>query len=199
MREFRQFGHQLIDWVADYLENPERYPVLSTVHPNDIIDGLPAHGPGQGESIERIFEDFERIVLPGITHWNHPRFLAFFANTSSPPAILAELLAAALNANAILWKTSPAVTELEVVTLRWLLDWLGLPKQWFGIIHDTASTATMHAIAAARQAAAPETRDSGAPANLVLYTSDQAHSSVEKGAMALGVGRRNVRAIGSRR
>lgn len=197
MREFRQFGHQLIDWVADYLENPERYPVLSTVHPNDIIDGLPAHGPGQGESIERIFEDFERIVLPGITHWNHPRFLAFFANTSSPPAILAELLAAALNANAILWKTSPAVTELEVVTLRWLLDWLGLPKQWFGIIHDTASTATMHAIAAARQAAAPETRDSGAPANLVLYTSDQAHSSVEKGAMALGVGRRNVRAIGS--
>jgi aromatic-L-amino-acid/L-tryptophan decarboxylase len=193
--EFREFGHKLIDWVADYLESPERFPVLSTVQPNDIIDGLPAHGPEQGETLDRIFEDFERIILPGITHWNHPRFLAFFANTSSPPAVLAELLAAALNANGILWKTSPAVTELEVVTLRWLLHWFGLPQDWFGMILDTASTSTLHAIAAARVAMAPETRDIGAPHDLVLYMSDQAHSSVEKGAMALGFGRRNVRSI----
>jgi aromatic-L-amino-acid decarboxylase len=197
MDDFRQFGHKLVDWVADYLESPDRFPVLSTVQPNDIIDGLPAHGPAQGETLERIFEDFERIILPGITHWNHPRFLAFFANTSSPPAILAELLAAALNANGFIWKVSPAVTELEVVTLRWLLHWFGLPEEWFGMILDTASTATLHAIAAARAAIAPETRDSGAPHDLVLYTSDQAHSSVEKGAMALGVGRRNVRLIPS--
>jgi aromatic-L-amino-acid decarboxylase len=197
MREFREFGHQLIDWVADYLETSGKYPVLPSVQPDDIVHALPDRGPEKGEPIERIFADFERVILPGITHWNHPRFLAFFANSSSPPAILAELLAAALNANGMLWKTSPAVTELEIVTLRWLLDWFGLPTDWFGMIHDTASTATMHAIAAARMAAAPETRDSGAPVNLVLYTSDQAHSSVEKGAMSLGVGRHNVRAIGS--
>jgi aromatic-L-amino-acid/L-tryptophan decarboxylase len=195
MNDFRQFGHKLIDWVADYLESPERYPVLSSIQPSDIIDGLPAHGPEKGESLDRIFEDFERVLLPGITHWNHPRFLAFFANTSSPPAVLAELLAAALNANGILWKTSPAVTELEVVTLRWLLHWLGLPRDWFGMILDTASTSTLHAIAAARAAIAPETRDSGAPNGLILYTSDQAHSSVEKGAMALGFGRDCVRLI----
>ncbi len=197
MGDFREFGHKLIDWVADYLENPERYPVLSTVKPNDIIDGLPAIGPEQGESLDRIFEDFERVILPGITHWNHPRFLAFFANTSSPPAVLAELLAAALNANGILWKTSPAVTELEVVTLRWLLHWFGLPKNWFGMILDTASTGTLHAIAAARASISPETRDYGTPHDLVLYTSEQAHSSVEKGAMALGFGRNNVRLIGT--
>ncbi len=128
MREFREFGHKLIDWIADYLESPERYPVLSTVKPDEIVNGLPAHGPEHGETIEHIFEDFERIILPGITHWNNPRFLAYFANTSSPPAILAELLSAALNANGFLWKVSPAVTELEIVTLRWLLYWFGLPQ-----------------------------------------------------------------------
>jgi aromatic-L-amino-acid/L-tryptophan decarboxylase len=147
--------------------------------------------------MERIFADFERIVLPGITHWNHPNFLAYFANTSSPPAVLAELLAAALNANGILWKTSPAVTELEMVTLGWLLDWFGLPREWFGMILDTASTSTLHALAAARARACPELRDSGAPNDLIIYCSDQAHSSVEKGAMALGFGRNNVRRIGS--
>lgn len=196
MREFREFGHKLIDWIADYLESPERYPVLSTVQPNEIVDGLPAHGPEQGEAIEHIFEDFERVILPGITHWNHPRFLAYFANTSSPPAILAELLAAALNANGVLWKTSPAVTELETVTLRWLLHWLGLPRDWFGMILDTASTSTLHAVAAARAFVAPQTRESGAPPALVLYTSEQAHSSVDKAAITLGFGHRNVRHIG---
>jgi aromatic-L-amino-acid decarboxylase len=202
MREFREFGHKLIDWVADYLESPERYPVLSTVKPDEIVNGLPAHGPEQGETIEHIFEDFERVILPGITHWNNPRFLAYFANTSSPPAILAELLSAALNANGFLWKVSPAVTELEVVTLRWLLHWLGLTanmdeKAWFGMILDTASTSTLHALAAARAAIAPETREAGATYNLVLYTSDQAHSSVDKAAITLGFGNRNIRHIAS--
>jgi aromatic-L-amino-acid/L-tryptophan decarboxylase len=197
MHDFREYGHKLVDWVGDYLESPERYPVLSSVQPNDIIEGLPARGPDKGESLDRIFDDFERVILPGITHWNHPRFLAFFANTSSPAAVLAELLAAALNANGILWKTSPAVTELEVVTLRWLLHWLGLPPDWFGMILDTASTSTLHALAAARAAVAPDTRDAGAPPGLTVYASEQAHSSVEKGAMALGFGRQNVRLIGT--
>jgi aromatic-L-amino-acid decarboxylase len=195
--EFREWGHKLIDWVADYLESPEKYPVLPGVRPYDIINALPAQGPERGEPFERIFDDFERVILPGITHWNHPAFLALFANTASPPAILAELLSVALNANGFLWRLSPAVTELEIVTLRWLLDWFGLPADWFGMILDTASTSTLHALAAARAYAAPGTRDSGAPHNLVVYCSDQAHSSVEKGAMALGFGRNNVRRIAS--
>jgi len=197
MNEFREWGHKLIGWVADYLEAPDRYPVLSTISPNDIVKALPAHGPEQGEAMERIFADFESVILPGITHWNHPNFLAYFANTSSPPAVLAELLAAALNANGILWKTSPAVTELEVVTLRWLLDWLGLPPDWFGMILDTASMGNLHALAAARVHACPELRDKGAPNNLIVYCSEHAHSCIEKGAMALGFGRNNVRRIPS--
>jgi aromatic-L-amino-acid/L-tryptophan decarboxylase len=197
VREFREWGHRLIDWVADYLEAPERYPVLSSVRPNEILNALPSSGPETGEPMDRIFADFERLILPGITHWNHPEFLAYFANTSSPPAILGELLAAALNANGILWQTSPAVTELEMAVLRWLLDWFDLPRHWFGMILDTASTSTLHALAAARVFASPETRDEGAPRNLVVYCSDQAHSSVEKGAMALGFGRDHVRRIPS--
>jgi aromatic-L-amino-acid decarboxylase len=197
MNEFREWGHKLIDWVADYLESPDRYPVLSTVAPNDIINALPARGPEQGESMESIFADFERVILPGITHWNHPNFLAYFANTASPPAVLAELLSAAMNANGFIWKVSPAVTELEIVTMRWLLDWFGLPSSWFGLILDTASTSSMHALAAARIHACPEARDSGAPNNLIVYCSDQAHSSIEKGAMSIGFGRNNVRRIAS--
>lgn len=195
MQEFRPWGHKLIDWVADYLESPERHPVLSTVQPNAILNALPARGPEHGEPMDLIFADFEKIVLPGVTHWNHPNFLAYFANTSAPPAVLAELLAAALNANGILWKTSPAVTELELVCMRWLLDWMGLPATWFGLIFDTASISTLHALQAARVFVAPETRDDGAPRDLIVYCSDQAHSSVEKGAMALGYGRKQVRRI----
>ena len=197
MNEFREWGHKLIDWVADYLESPDRYPVISTISPNDIVKALPAHGPEQGEPMGRIFADFESVILPGITHWNHPHFLAYFATTSSAPAVLAELLAAALNANGILWKTSPAVTELEVVTLRWLLDWFGLPTDWFGMILDTASIGNLHGLAAARVRACPELRDEGAPNNLIVYCSEHAHSCIEKGAMALGFGRNNVRRIPS--
>ena len=197
MQEFREWGHKLIDWVADYLDSPEKHAVLSRIQPNDIINALPAHGRELGEPMERIFADFERVILPGITPWNHPNFLAYFANTSSPPAILAELLAAALNANGILWKTSRAVTELEIVTLGWLRDWFGLPAEWFGMIFDTASTSTLHALAAARVFVCPETRDEGAPQGLIVYCSDQARSSVEKGAMALGFGSNQLRRIAS--
>ena len=193
--EFRRYGYQAIDWVAGYLANPGRYPVLPRVKPGELIDALPAHGPERGERMEALLADFERLVVPGITHWNHPGFLAYFANSAVPEAILGELLAAALNANGMLWKTAPAVTELEQVALSWLRRWMGLPEEWFGLIYDTASVSSMHAIAAARQAADPESRTRGASPGLVVYTSEQAHSSIEKGAIAVGIGQNYVRKV----
>jgi aromatic-L-amino-acid decarboxylase len=193
--EFRRFGHEVVDWIAGYLEHPERYPVLPKVSPGDLIDALPPQGPEKGEPMERILADFEKLVVPGMTHWNHPGFMAYFANSSPGPAILGEMLATALNGNGMVWKTSPAVTELEQVTLAWLKGWMGLPDEWFGIIHDTASTSTMHAIAAARELADPEVHRRGGSQNLIVYTSEQAHSCVEKGAISIGIGQENVRLV----
>jgi aromatic-L-amino-acid/L-tryptophan decarboxylase len=186
--EFRRYGRQAIDWIADYLENPGRYPVLPPVKPGDLTDALPRQGPERGEPMEAILADFERLIAPAMTHWNHPGFLAYFANSATPEGILGEMLAAALNGNGMLWKTSPAVTELEQVALGWLRQWSGLPEEWFGLIYDTASVASMHAIAAAREAADPESRTRGAQRGLVVYASEQAHSSIEKGAIAVGIG-----------
>jgi aromatic-L-amino-acid decarboxylase len=193
--EFRRYGYQAIDWVADYLAHPERYPVLSPVAPGQLTDALPARGPETGEAMETILADFERLIVPAITHWNHPGFMAYFAISGSPPGILGELLSAALNVNGMLWKTSPAVTELEQVTLRWLRQWTGLPDDWFGLTYDTASVSSMHAIAAAREAADPESRTRGAAPGLVVYASEQAHSSIEKGAIAVGIGQDHVRKV----
>jgi aromatic-L-amino-acid decarboxylase len=196
--EFRRIGHQLVDWIAAYQENPERYPVLSRNKPGELMDALPARGPEQPETMDQVLADFERLLLPAITHWNHPGFLAYFATSASAPGILAELLIAGLNANGILWKTSPAVTELEVVVLEWLRQWMGLPAGHFGLIFDTASISSLHAIAAAREMAAPEVRTTGRPEKpLVLYCSEHAHSSIEKAAIALGIGQDNVRKIPS--
>ncbi|MBM3775038.1 MAG: amino acid decarboxylase [Acidobacteria bacterium] len=193
--EFRRAGYQAVDWIARYLAQP--YPrVLPQVSPGELIDSLPARGPETGEPFENILADFERLILPGITHWNHPGFLAYFATSAPGPGIVGELLAAALNPNHMLWKTSPAATELEQVTLAWLRQWMSLPEDWFGLVFDTASTSTLHAIAAARELADPEARARGGAGDLVLYTSEQAHSSVEKGAITLGIGQRNVRKIG---
>ena len=193
--DFRRFGHQTVDWIADYLANPARYPVLPNIEPGAVVDALPRSGPEQGEPMERVLADFERLIVPALTHWNHPGFLAYFANTSPGPGILAEMLAAALNVNAMLWKTSPAATELEQVVLNWLREWLGLPEGLFGIIFDTASTSSMHAIAAAREMADPEARTRGASPGLTVYCSEEAHSSIEKGAIAIGIGQQNVRKI----
>ena len=193
--EFRRFGRQVVDWIADYLAHPERYPVAPAVEPGALMDALPAHGPEQPEPMEQILADFERLVVPAITHWNHPGFMAYFANSAPGPGILGEMLAAALNANGMVWKTSPAATELEQVTLAWLREWMGLPAAWFGMIHDTASTATMHAVAAARELADPDAHQRGGSQHLTLYTSEQAHSCGEKGAIALGIGQANVRRI----
>jgi aromatic-L-amino-acid decarboxylase len=193
--EFRKAGHQVVDWLADYLAEPGKYPVLSRNQPGQLIDALPSSAPEAGEEWATIFQDFERQVVPAVTHWNNPGFMAYFANTASPPGILGEMLAAGLNTNGILWKSSPAVTELEQVALSWLRQWMGLPE-WFGVIHDTASSGVMHVMAAARQMVAPEVRSTGQSAPLTVYCSEQAHSSVEKGALAIGVGQPNVRKIG---
>ena len=194
--EFRRFGYQAIDWVADYLEHADRYPVLPPVKPGELTDALPACGPEQGEPMETILADFEHLIVPAMTQWNHPGFMAYFANSAPPAGILGELLTAALNGNGMLWKTSPAVTELEQVALRWLRQWSGLPEDWFGLIYDTASTSSPHALAAAREAADPLSRTRGLHSlALVVYTSEQAHSSIEKGAIAVGIGQDHVRKI----
>src|SRR5579872_3564671 len=181
--------------MADYLAHAENYPVLPQIKPGQLIDALPRCGPEHGEPMSDILEDFRRQIVPAATHWNHPGFMAYFATSGSGPGILGEMLSAALNMNGMLWKTSPAVVELEQVTLEWLHRWMGLPDGLFGIIFDTASTSSMHAIAAAREMAAPEVRTEGAGAGLVLYASEQAHSSIEKGAIAIGIGQKNVRKI----
>jgi len=193
--EFRRYGHQAIDWIAEFLAHVERYPVLPPVRPGDLTDALPLHGPEHGEPMDAIVADFERLIVPASTQWNHPGFLAYFANSSTPEGILGELYAAAINGNGMVWKTSPAVTELEQVTLRWLRQWSGLPEDWFGAIFDTASTSSMHAIAAAREAVDPDARTSGSVPGLIVYTSQQSHASIEKGAIALGIGRDYVRQV----
>ena len=196
--EFRERAHRLVDWVADYVENGERYPVLARVAPGEIAARLPVAPPASAESLGDILDDFERVILPGITHWNHPGFLAYFATSGSAPGILAELLAAALNVNAMLWKTSPAATELEQRTLDWLRQMLGLGVGWFGIINDTASISTLLALAAAREARAElAVRERGMAGRaelprLRVYASAHAHSSVDKAAITLGIGHENV-------
>jgi len=193
--EFRRFGHELVDWMADYLAHVRDHPVLPKVHPGELTDRLPPSAPEEGEPMEAILRDFRELIVPGMTHWNHPRFLGYFAVSGSGPGILGEMLAATLNVNHMVWKTSPAATELEQVTLGWLRQWLGLPEEFFGVIYDTASTSTLHAVAAAREAIAPEARLQGGDGRLILYCSEQAHSSVDKAAITVGIGHENVRKI----
>ncbi len=195
--DFRTAAHAAVDWIADHLEHPDRHPVKSRVMPGDIRRQLPAHPPVHGESLMAMLADFERVVLPGITHWNHPSFFAYFANSASYPGILGELLAAALNPNGMLWVTSPAVTELEQVTLDWLRQLMGLGDGWFGQITDTASVSTFYALAAAREAAALDIRARGMAGRtdlpvLRVYCSEHAHSSVDKAVIALGIGHDNL-------
>ncbi len=200
--EFRHCGQQAIDWVASYLDRVRDYPVLSPASPGQVKASLPSSPPAEAEPFEQMLADFERLVLPGITHWNHPRFFAYFSITGSAPGILGELLASALNVNAMLWKTSPAATELEEVVLDWLRQMLGLPAQFRGVINDTASVSSLCAMAAAREAAGLSIREQGLSARpdlprLCMYTSDQAHSSIEKAAIVLGIGQAWLRKIPS--
>ena len=188
--EFRAAGHKLIDWIADYLDGVDRYDVLSRVKPGDIEKQFAAKPSVDGRPYDAILAEVDEKIMPGVTHWNHPAFFAYFSITGSQAGILAELLTAALNVNGMIWRTSPSLTELETVTLRWLREALGLPDDLFGIINDTASINSFLALAAARQAAAPNMRThgfAGAP-TLRVYCSEHAHSSIQKGALALGLG-----------
>jgi aromatic-L-amino-acid decarboxylase len=183
-------------WIERYFEHPEAYRVMPDVKPGDVVAALPAQAPESPEPFERIFADFEQIVVPATTHWNHPRFFAYFATSAAPAAIAAEALAATLDVKAMLWRTSPAATELEEVTMRWLSRLLGLPSDWTGIIYDTASIGGFTALAAAREALDLRIREEGMAARdlprLRVYVTEHTHSHIEKAAIALGVGQRNV-------
>jgi aromatic-L-amino-acid/L-tryptophan decarboxylase len=198
--EFKKWGHEFIDWVGDYLAHPERLNVLSQIEPGDVRKRLPVSPPQSPESMSAVLKDLGNIIVPGLTHWNHPDFFAYFPNTGSGPGILGELVCAAFNVNGMVWRTAPAATELEEHVLGWLREMIGLPKSFKGFVHDTASISTFHALAAAREAISERSvRDDGiggpdAP-RLRMYASEQAHSSVEKGAMAIGIGRRGLAKI----
>jgi aromatic-L-amino-acid/L-tryptophan decarboxylase len=191
---FRRSAHQLVDWISDYLAGgSDHRPVLSQVAPGEIRRSLPTSAPEHGEPMKRILDDFERIIVPGITQWNHPAFFAYFNSTGSAPGVLAEFLTAALNQQAMLWRTSPAATELEEVATGWLRELLGLPESFEGVINDSGSSSTFHALLAAREAAVSGVRMHGLSARpdvprLRVYCSELAHSSVDKAIMALGLG-----------
>ncbi|HEX3549053.1 MAG TPA: pyridoxal-dependent decarboxylase [Candidatus Elarobacter sp.] len=193
---FREAFGRVAAWIDDYYRDPGRYPVLSQARPGDLVRALPAEAPLEGEPFERIFADFERLIVPGITHWNHPRFFAYFAISAAQVTVLAEALAAALDVNAMLWRTSPAATELEDVTLGWLRRMLGLPDAFHGIVYDTASIGGFTALAAARESLSLDIRARGMAGRdlpaLRVYVTEHTHSHIEKGAIALGVGRENV-------
>jgi aromatic-L-amino-acid/L-tryptophan decarboxylase len=198
--ELRSALEQAAEWVARYLDDVDRLPVLAQVEPGEVAAALPEHPPAQGEPLQSILADVDRVIVPGLTHWNHPGFMAYFGITGSPPGILGETIAAALNVNAMLWRTSPAATELEQVTVRWAAELLGLPTAWFGQITDTASSSTLWALAAAREAAGLDIRTRGMAARadlppLRVYTSEEAHSSVEKACIVLGFGQEGLTKI----
>ena len=199
--EFRKYGHQFVDWIADYFQNIEKYPVLAKTEPGEIKQSLPDHPPLNGEDIGSIISDIDRKIMPGITHWNHPNFMAYFNSTSSSPGILAELLSAAFNANVMAWHTCPSATELEQTMAEWYKKMLNLPDDFWGIIYDTASTSSMHAVAAAReQLSHLKIRAKGMPGRkelprLRIYSSEQSHLSIDKAAITLGFGLESVRKI----
>jgi aromatic-L-amino-acid decarboxylase len=193
---FKEFGYKFVDWVADYMAELEKLPVLSQVKPGEIRNKLPPEPPAKGEPMETVFNDFKEIILPGITHWQHPSWYAYFPATNSPPSVLAELLTAALGAQCMIWQTSPAAAELEEVVLEWLRQMLGLPEGMAGVIQDTASTATLVALLTARENATNfKANQEGLKKPLVIYASEETHSSIEKGAKIAGYGRENIRYI----
>jgi aromatic-L-amino-acid/L-tryptophan decarboxylase len=202
--EFRRFGHELIDWIADYFDRIEDLPVLAQIEPGDLKAQLPTAPPEKGEPMEQIIADIDRLVVPALTHWSHPSFFAYFATSTSAPGIFGELLTAAFDNKAMLWRTSPASTELEEVALDWLRQMMGLDEGLSGIIYDTASVSSMHAIAAAREGVEMRIREEGMSGRndlplLRVYASEQAHSSIEKGIITLGLGQRSLRKISADR
>jgi aromatic-L-amino-acid decarboxylase len=198
--EFQREGIRLLRWITDYLSHPEQYRVLPRVSPGEVRSKLPTHPPMEPESVDAIMKDLDAVVVPGLTHWNHPGFFAYFANTASRPGILGELLSAALNPNAMLWKTSPSSVELEEVVIDWVRQMMGLPPEYVGLIHDTASTSSLVALTAAREAMGLKIRQKGMAGRsdlprLRMYLSEHAHSSIEKAALVLGFGHEGLRKI----
>ncbi|HEY9404475.1 MAG TPA: pyridoxal-dependent decarboxylase, partial [Pyrinomonadaceae bacterium] len=198
--EFRRHGHALIDWISDYFTEIEARPVLAQVRPRELVEKLPAAPPATGEPMEAILADVDRLIAPALTHWNHPSFFAYFATSTSAPGIFGELLSAAFDVKSLLWRTAPAAAELEEVALSWLRQMLGLPAAFAGVIYDTASVSSLHAIAAARENLNLDIREQGLSGRadlplLRVYASEHAHSSIDKAAIALGLGQRALRKI----
>ncbi len=199
--DFRRYGHDLIDWISDYLAHPEQHAVLSSIKPGEFEAQIPSAPPATGESMDAIISDVDKLIAPALTHWNHPAFFAYFSISASAPGIFGELLTAAFNVNQMLWRTAPAATELEAVTLSWLRQMMSLPEDFDGIIYDTASISTMHAIAAARERLNLRIREDGLTGRetplplLRVYASEQTHSSIEKAVVTLGLGQRALRKI----
>ncbi len=195
--EFRKYGHELIEWCAQYLENIEKTTVLPNVNPGDIKAKLPKLAPNASEDFGKVLNDLDSIIMPGVTHWQHPNFMAYFSATASGPGILGELISAALNTNGMLWKTNPSSAELEETVLGWYREMLGLPNVFWGIVYDTASVSTMHAIAAARESVGLGIREHGmsGTSKLILYCTEHTHSSIDKAALTLGIGLDGIRKI----
>jgi len=200
--EFRKHGHEVVDWIADYYTRVESFPVLSRVRPGQVRASLPANAPAHSEPFNEILCDVEKLILPGITHWQSPNFFGFFPCNASGPAILGELMSAGFGVQGMLWATSPACTELETLVLDWLVQALALPKKFHstesggGVIQDTASSASLCAILVARERATNfHSNSTGVPGKLVAYSSSHAHSSIEKAIQIAGIGRDNLRLV----
>ncbi len=198
VKEFRKEAHRLADWMADYFEEVENYPVKPDTKPGDILSQLPESAPAEGEPFEDIFRDFNDIIMPGMTHWESPKFMAYFPANKSYPSVLAEMLTATLGAQCMSWITSPAATELEERVMEWLGDLIGLPQSFTGVIQDTASTATLCALLMAREKVSDfNINESGFPSGITytVYCSTETHSSIEKDVKIAGFGRSNLRKI----
>ncbi|HEX8737055.1 MAG TPA: pyridoxal-dependent decarboxylase [Pyrinomonadaceae bacterium] len=198
--DFRRFGHEIVDWIADYFERMEDLPVLSQNQPNDLKNALPPQAPAQGEDFAEVLNDVEKLILPAVTHWNHPNFHGLFSTSTSSVGVFGEMLAAAFDMKAMLWRTSPASTELEEVVLDWLRQMMNLPAEFKGIIYDTASVSTLHAIAVAREKLNLRIREDGMSGRddlplLRVYCSEHVHSSIDKAVILLGLGQKSLRKI----
>lgn len=195
--DFRKFGYEIVDFIAGYFENIEQFPVLSQNEPNDLKNALPVSAPAEGEDFAAVLKDVERLILPAVTHWNHPNFHGLFSTSTSSVGVFGEMLAAAFDMKAMLWRTSPASTELEPVVLDWLRQMMKLPAAFKGIIYDTASISTLHAIAMAREKLDLGIRERGMSGRtdlplLRVYCSEQTHSSIDKAVILLGLGQNSL-------
>src|SRR2546423_8092134 len=190
---FRKHLHEIADWIADYRENIAERPIAPNAKPGAVLAQLETAPPETSTSLDEIFADVERIIVPNVAHWAHPQFMSYFGCTTTSPGILAEMITAALNVNSMTWRTAPAATELESLVLDWLRQWLGLPDEFSGVVYDTASISTMHALAVAREEASTSVRTLGLSGRSELpvfriFVSRQAHSSGANGALPPGAG-----------